>query len=61
MSDESTNESAKPSTKDEPLPAHLADPEYVGPLTGDQALARIAKFRKPDSKPAAVPQTKAAK
>ena len=56
MADEKTTETAKPEHVGE-LPAHLADADYVGPLTGEQAQARIAKFgygstRTPETKPA---------
>lgn len=40
---------------------HLHDPDYSGPLTGEQAQARLAKFDRlgnKDTKPATVAETK---
>jgi len=43
---------------------HLHDADYSGPLTGDQAAARLAKFGPlsgRETKPATVPSSKAGK
>lgn len=65
MADENTTESTKAEVTGD-LPAHLADIDYVGPLSADQAQARIAKFgyghlRAAKTKPAAAPQEKGVK
>lgn len=58
MADENTNQEPQGD-----LPDYLADADYVGPLTGEQAQARIAKFghgnfRAPETKPAKAKETK---
>lgn len=64
MAEEQKIEDAKPDAAPAVDADWLADANYTGPLTGEQAQARIARhghWRAPETKPAKAGQDKGAK